>query len=256
MKNLFLSIAVVLTLFVFTGCSKKAETGNSSDLKVLRVGTEATFAPFEFEEKGDYVGYDMDLIRAIAKQMNVEVHITNLGFDGLIPALNAGNIDVVIAGMTITPERQEHVTFSLPYYQSGLKVTVRKEETAIKGIEDLVGKKIGVQIGTTGAIMAEKVKDAEVKNFNANTDAVLELKNGGIDAIVQDLPVMSYFLKNGGGDAYAKLVGETLSAEEYGIAIKKDNTKLAQDISKALTALKANGKYEEIYEKWFGQSVN
>ncbi|MFA6814816.1 MAG: basic amino acid ABC transporter substrate-binding protein [Lentisphaeria bacterium] len=251
MKNLFLSIALTLTLFVFAGCSKKAD-----NLKVLKIGTEATFAPFEFEENGEYVGYDMDLIRAIAKQMGVKIDITNMGFDGLIPALNAGNIDVAIAGMTITEDRKKHVTFSLPYYQSGLKVTVRKDETQIKGIEDLVGKNIGVQIGTTGAIMAGKVKDAKVKNFNANTDAVLELKNGGIDAIIQDLPVMSYFLKSGGGDAYAKLVGKTLSAEEYGIVTKKDNTKLAKEISAALTALKANGKYKEIYEKWFGSNVD
>jgi polar amino acid transport system substrate-binding protein len=254
MKKIFLLVvAVILVIGAVAGCGnseKKAETS-----EVLRVGTEATFAPFEFEGDNGYTGFDMDLIRAIAEKMGRKAEIVNMGFDGLIPALNAGNIDVVIAGMTITPEREKQVNFSLPYYKSGLKVMVRKDEKNIKGIEDLVGKKIAVQIGTTGAMAAEKVKDAKVTSFNANTEAALELKNGGVDAVIQDLPVAGYFLKNGGGDAYAKLVGKTLSAENYGIAIKKGNDNLTKEIKVAMDELVKSGEYKKIYVKWFGEEV-
>lgn len=254
MKKLFLlAVSLMLVLSAVAGCGNSEKEADTS--KVLRVGTEATFAPFEFEGENGYTGFDMDLIRAVAEKMGRKAEISNLGFDGLIPALNAGNIDVVIAGMTITPEREKQVNFSLPYYKSGLKVMVRKDEKNIKGIEDLVGKRIAVQIGTTGAMAAENVKDAKVTSFNANTEAALELKNGGVDAVIQDLPVAGFFLKNGGGDAYAKLVGKTLSAENYGIAVKKGNDKLTKEIGDAMNELVKSGEYKKIYVKWFGEEV-
>lgn len=254
MKKLFLlAVSLILTLSAVAGCGSSEKKADSS--KVLRIGTEATFAPFEFEDETGYTGFDMDLIRAIAEKMGRKAEIVNMGFDGLIPALNAGNIDVAIAGMTITPEREKHVNFSVPYYKSGLKVMVKKDEKNIKGIEDLVGKRIAVQIGTTGAMAAKKVKDAKVTSFNANTEAALELKNGGVDAVIQDLPVAGFFLKNGGGDAYAKMVGKTLSAENYGIAVKKGNAELTKEIGDAMTELVKSGEYKKIYVKWFGEEV-
>lgn len=254
MKKIFLlAVSLMLVLSSVAGCGSSEEKASTG--KVLRIGTEATFAPFEFEGDDGYTGFDMDIIRAVAEKMGRKAEIVNLGFDGLIPALNAGNIDVAIAGMTITPEREKQVNFSLPYYKSGLKVMVRKDEKNIKSIEDLVGKKIAVQIGTTGAMAAENVKDAKVTSFNANTEAALELKNGGVDAVIQDLPVASYFLKNGGGDAYAKLVGETLSAENYGVAVKKGNDELTKEIGVAMNELVKSGEYKRIYVKWFGEEV-
>lgn len=251
-KVLILMMTIFVAMGLLAGCgSKKAEE------KVLRFGTEPTFAPFEFQQEGskEFTGFDMDLVRAIGKKMGVKVEIVNIGFDGLIPALNAGNIDAIASGMSITAERAKNVEFSVPYYKSGLAVMVKKDNTEIKGIADLKGKKIAVQIGTTGAMEAHKIPNAVVVEFNNNTEASLELKNGGADAVINDLPVVAYYLRQGNAGEYAKIVGNTVSAEDYGIAVKKSNTKLAEDINKAIAALKKDGEYDKIYKKWFGDSV-
>ena len=241
-KYLLMAMAVLAALsLMVAGCGGKEEAKKAEPAKVLRVGTEPTFAPFEFQKEGskEYTGFDMDLIRAIGKQMGYKVEIMNMGFDALIPALSSGNIDTVIAGMSITPERQEAVLFSAPYYRSGLVVMVQKNNDTIKGIEDLVGKRIAVQIGTTGAAKAESVKDAKVTAFNTNTEAAMELKNGGVDAVINDSPVVGYYLAQG-GSADAKTVGDVLD-------------KLAAEIDKALAELKKNGEYDKIYKTWFGE---
>jgi polar amino acid transport system substrate-binding protein len=183
--------------------------------------------------------------------MGMKVEIVNTPFDGLIPALNAGTVDAAISGMTITDSRKQQVNFCTPYYKSGLIVMVKKDNNNIKSIKDLEGKKIAVQIGTTGATQAHKVKGAKITEFNNNPEACLELKNGGADAVIGDLPVEQYYLKQG-GDKDAKLVGDTLSAEDYGIAIAKKNTDLLEKMNKALAELKKNGEYDKLYKQWFG----
>ncbi|MCD2436047.1 basic amino acid ABC transporter substrate-binding protein [Acidaminococcus sp. NSJ-142] len=243
--------AMAAVMMLAAGCGSDSKQA-ANDQKVLRVGTEPTFAPFEFQKQdsSDFEGFDMDLARAIGKQLGRKVEIQNMGFDALIPALNSGNIDMAIAGMSITPDRQKAVTFSDPYYTSGLTVVVRKDETGIKGIQDLEGKKIAVQIGTTGAERAGKVPGAQVTSFDTNSQVFLELNNKGVDAVIIDKPVAAYYLTQEGKDK-AMLVGETLEAEDYGMAFKKDS-KLAADVNKALAELKKNGEYDKIYTKWFG----
>lgn len=244
-------IAAVAMLAV--GCGGEKKNAASAE-KVLRVGTEPTFAPFEFQKEGskDYDGFDMDLIRAIGKQMGYKVEIQNMGFDALIPALNAGNIDVVAAGMSITDERKQAVTFSDPYYTSGLIIMVNKDNNDIKSLKDLEGKRIACQIGTTGEGKARSVAGAKVTAFNTNTEAAMELTNHGVDAVINDSPVVGYYLAQGGNKT-AKTVGEVMEAEQYGIAVKKGNDKLAADINKALAELKKNGEYDKIYKTWFGE---
>ena len=253
-KVLFLLTALVMAVMMVAGCGGGGGEKKAAQApKVLRVGTEPTFAPFEFQKEGskEFDGFDMDLIRAIGKQLNMKVEILNMGFDALIPALNAGNIDVAAAGMSITPDRQKAVDMSDPYYVAGLVVVVNKDNEAIKSINDLNGKGISVQIGTTGAERAAKVPDAKVKNFNTNAEVFLELKNKGVDAVIIDKPVAEYFLATGGGKDFAKIVGDTLEAESFGISLKK-NSPLTKAINKALLDLKKNGEYDKIYAKWFG----
>lgn len=253
-KVLFLLTALVMAVMMAAGCGGGGGEKKAAQApKVLRVGTEPTFAPFEFQKEGskEFDGFDMDLIRAIGKQLNMKVEILNMGFDALIPALNAGNIDVAAAGMSITPDRQKAVDMSDPYYVAGLVVVVNKDNEAIKSINDLNGKGISVQIGTTGAERAAKVPDAKVKNFNTNAEVFLELKNKGVDAVIIDKPVAEYFLATGGGKDFAKIVGDTLEAESFGISLKK-NSPLTKAINKALLDLKKNGEYDKIYAKWFG----
>jgi len=241
-------ILVVLTLGL-TGCG-----GKQSEAKVLKVGAEATFPPFEFqdEKSKEYVGFDVDIMKAIGKQMGMEVQIVNTGFDGLIPALESSQIDVIASAMTITDERAKKVNFSKPYYKSGLSIVVKADNTTINNFKDLEGKRLAVQIGTTGAESAKKIKDAKVREYNSASEAYLELKAGGADAVVNDLPVSQYYLAQGGSKD-AKLVGEVLDAEEYGIAVAKKNTEMAGKINKALEEINKNGEYAKIYEHWFGK---
>ena len=254
-KLLILLMAVIAAVAMLAaGCGDAKDEKKAEPAKVLRVGTEPTFAPFEFQKEGskDYDGFDLDLARAVGKQMGVKVEIVNMGFDALIPALNANNIDMVAAGMSITEERQKAVTFSEAYYTSGLIIMVNKDNKEIKSVKDLEGKRIAVQIGTTGEKKARSIKDAKVTAFNTNTEAAMELKNKGVDAVINDSPVVGYYLAQG-GNATAMTVGEVMEAEQYGLAVKKGNDKLAGDVNKALTELKKNGEYDKIYKTWFGE---
>ena len=247
MKKLlvFMMAALMLVALAVTGCGGEEKKAAEAPEKVLRVATEPTFAPFEFQEEGSdkLSGFDMDLIRAIGAKMGYKVEIANMGFDALIPALNTGNIDVAIAGMSITDERKQAVGMSDPYYTSGLIVMVQKDNNDIKSIEDLKGKRIAAQIGTTGAAKAHSVEGAVVTEFNTNTESAMELTNGGVDAVINDSPVIGYYLAQGGSEV----------AKTVGIAVKKDNTKLLEDINKALAELKKDGEYDKIYKTWFGE---
>jgi len=243
-------LGILIVSVGLVGCGKQA----APTAKILKVGTDAGFAPFEFQDEStkEYVGFDVDLIKALGKQLGYEVQIQNMNFDGLIPGLEANNIDVAIAGMSITEARSQKVNFTKSYYQSGLTIVVKNDNNTINSFKDLEGKKIAVQIGTTGATEAKKIKGATVREFNNAPEAFMELRAGGVDAVVNDKPVNEYFIaKSASKDA--KAVGEPLAAEEYGIATGKQNTELATQLDKALNELKQNGEYEKIYVKWFGK---
>lgn len=252
MKKILLAALMLLAFcsLLLAGCGgdKKTDSG-----KILRVGTEPSFAPFEFQKEGsnDFTGFDIELVRAIGKQMGYKVEVQNMGFDALIPALNSGNIDVAIAGMSINDERKKVIAFSDPYYTSGLIIMVNKDNDDIKSLADLEGKRIACQIGTTGEKKSRSIPNAVVTAFNTQSEASMELKNGGADAVINDAPVVDYYLQQG-GNAVAKTVGEKMEAENYGIGIKKDNTQLVEQVNKAMAELKANGEYDKIYKKWFG----
>ena len=255
MKKISAVMCVLAALMLaVAGCGSDTKQA-AKEQKVIKVGTEPTFAPFEFQEKGskEFTGFDMDLARAIGKKLGKKVEIQNMGFDALIPALNSRTIDVAAAGMSITDERKKAVTFSDPYYTSGLVVVVTKDNDGVKSIKDLEGKKIAVQIGTTGADKAGKVPGAKVTSFNTNAEVFLELENKGVDAVIIDKPVAQYYLIKEGKDK-DKIVGDTMDAESYGFAFKKDS-KLAADFNKALAELKKDGEYDKIYTKWFGKDA-
>lgn len=248
---------LVLGIFILslglTGCGS-SQSSQSGAKKVLKVGSDTAFAPFEFQDEKtkEYVGFDMDLVKALGKKMGYEVQIQSMNFDGLIPALESGQIDAAISSMTITDERAKKVNFTKPYYKSGLSVVVKIDNNTIKSFKDLEGKRIAVQIGTTGAEEAKKVKGVQIREFNTAPEAFLELKNGGVDAVVNDAPVNDYYIKQAGGKD-AKMVGDLLSAEDYGIATAKKNTELAKKFDQALEELKKSGEYEKMYVQWFGK---
>lgn len=228
--------------------------GQADNEKVLKVGTAADFAPFEFKgEKEEYQGFDMDLIRAIGKEMGMKVEIQNSRFDGLIPSLETNKIDVAISGMTINPERQKKVEFSDPYYTSGLTIVVKKDNTTIHDLKDLEGKSIAVQIGTSSAAKAATIPGAKITTLDASSNTFLELKGGKVEAIINDRPVNDYYMATT-KDNDLKQVGPVLESEQYGIAMKKGNTELAQKVNEALKKLHENGEYNKLYEKWFGKA--
>ena len=258
-KSLAEAAACALSVAAFTGCggdqaaTSGSASGAASGAKVLRVGCSADFAPFEFQDetKKDFQGFDMDLIRAVAKEMGRELEIQDMGFDGLIPALQAKNIDAIISGMTINEERQKNVNFSDPYYEAGRTMIVKDSEESIKNFQDLKGKKVAVQIGTTSAEEVKKLDGVEIKELNTPADCFMELKAGGVDAVVNDKPVNEYYITKSGATGVKEL-SEKLTAENYGIAMSKDNADLQKEINAALKKLKDNGEYQKIYDKWFG----
>ncbi len=248
-----LLVMMVCCLALLVGCGSDSSSTSSSD-KVLRVGAETTFPPFEFaDDKGNYAGFALDLIHAIADEMGYTVEFKSMGFDALIPALSSGQIDTIISAMSITDERKQTVLFSDPYYRSGVAIVVRKDNQDIKGKADLEGKTIACQIGNTGSMLAEEIADTKVINFDGANQAFLQLKNGGADAVMVDLPVAQDYMKKDADNSF-KVVGDVLEAEDYGIAVAKNNTELMDKINAALKKLKDNGKYDEIYNKWFGEA--
>lgn len=236
-------------------CGLAASISEARDL--LRVGTEPTFAPFEFldSKSKDFTGYDMDLIRAVGKQAGYDVEILNMGFDALIPAVLTGSIDVIAAGVSITPERQKRVDFTTPYYVSGVSMLIRKTDAEqYKTFADLKGKKIGVQIGTTGAEKAKEVPGAKVTSFNTTSEAFMDLMTGNSDAVLLDRPVLGYYLKSQARAARVLTIPAYIAdAEEFGFAVKKGNKALLEKLNKAYAELKASGEVDRIQAKWFAE---
>lgn len=244
-KLLILALAVSLCL----GAAGAAFAAG----KVLKVGSDVAYPPFEFadEKTKEYKGFDMDFVRAIGKYLGYsEVEIVNTAWDGLIPGLLNGNYDCIISAMTITEERAKAVNFSDEYFSAGQAVVVRKNDNSIKGRDDLKGKVVSVQMGTTGDFAATDTKGVKrVSRFNTSPEALQEVLNGAADAaVVDDLVAIEFVSKN---PDKAKIAVKKFTEEFYGIAVKKGN-KLVADINKAIAALKKDGTYDKLYKKWFG----
>ncbi len=248
---------LVKSLKVITLATSFALAANASAADVLKVGTEGTYAPFEFvdiQNKGKLIGFDIDIMQAIADDLGLELEVVNMGFDGLIPALMTKQIDVVAAAMTVTPERAKKIDFSNKYYKSGLSVIVDKSnKDKYKTVDDVKGQRLCAQIGTTGAMTAEKFSPGNVAAFNTQAEVFLELKNGGCVAIVNDRPVNLYYItQTKNSDAYE--IPERITAEDYALGVARGNTELLEKINASLVKLQESGKLAEIHKKWFSVS--
>jgi len=218
---------------------------------VWEVGTEPAFPPFEMKDEatGDLIGFDIELMKAIGEAAGREVKFISLPFDGLIPALQSKTLDAAISGMTITAERAQTIDFSRPYFEAGLAIAVKDDNNEIQSLEDLAGKRIAVQIGTTGADQAQQVEGATVSTFDGAPLALQELINGRVDAVVNDLPV-TLFAINEANLQGIKIVGELLTEEYYGIALPKGSEDV-EAINTALGQIIQDGTYADIYRQWF-----
>ena len=226
-------------------------SGSSGGGSSLSVGTEPAFPPFESTGKGgELQGFDIDLMNAIGEKTGKTINFQSLPFDGLIPALQSGTIDAAISGMSITDERKKTVDFSDPYFAAGLAIAVAKNNTDIKTIDDLKGKRIAVQIGTTGAEKANSISGAKVSTFDSAPLALQELANGNADAVINDAPATAEAVKSGNIPGI-QVVGQILTDESYGIALPKGSDN-AEAINKAIGELKSDGTYATLYKKWIG----
>lgn len=251
-SRLLVLTALLLALTLVTAaCGGSAPAGGSDTGITIKVGTEAAYPPFESidEKTNEFVGFDMDLIRAMAEEGGFQVEIQNIGWDGLIPALDSGEVDAVISAMTITDERALAVTFSDPYFTAG-QVIVVKEGSPIQGPKDLVGKNSGVQANTTGQYAVEKIEGAQFTPYKTTPDAFNALLAGDVDAVVADIGVAQLFVQEN-PNAGVKIVGGPFTVEYYGIAMRQGDTETHDLINKALAKVKASGTYDEIYNKYF-----
>jgi len=212
-----------------------------------KIGTNAEYPPFEnVDEAGEIVGFDVDLMTAIAEAAGFEFEWVNTRWDGIFVALQSGEFDAVISAATITEERAEIVDFSDPYFNAGQMIAVRADETGISGPADLAGKKVGVQLGTTGDIWLTEQTGAEVVRF----EAFQALANGDVDAAVADGPTAIDIVKANPEMGLTVLDG-VYTEESYGIAVNQEQSELLGMINEGLAAVQADGTYDEIYAKWF-----
>jgi polar amino acid transport system substrate-binding protein len=224
--------------------------GGTSDK--YQVATDATWPPFEVvdETTKEIIGFDIDLMEAIAERGGFEVEFVNVGWDPLLAGMAQCQYDAAISAMTITEERKKSFLFSDPYFEAGQIVTVQSDNTEIMSKDDLVGKTVGAQIGTTGAIEIEKIDGAILKTYDDIGLAFQDLMNGQIDAIVADNPLALGYV--GANPKDLKAVGPVFTDESYGIAVCKDNTELVEMINKGLAAVKEEGLVDSLTVKWIG----
>jgi len=251
-------LLAVLTVLAACGSSEEesggGETGGGEG-EAYRVGIDTTYPPFEFEEDGEYTGIDIDLINAIAENQGFEIAFNPMDFGGIIPALQAGQLDVAIAGMSITDERKEVVDFSDPYFDAGLSLVVAEDNSDITSLEDLEGKTVAVKSGTTGAQFArdnEAEYGYEISQFEDSPSMFQEVSNGNADVLLEDYPVIAYAIAE--SELALKTVGERLTGDQYGIAVLKgENAELLEQINAGLQELRDSGEYDEILNKYIAE---
>lgn len=220
----------------------------------VQVATDNGFVPFEFVDPstGELIGFDIDLINAIAEEAELNLNINTMDFDGLIAGIRTGRYDVGIAGITITEERGESIDFSDPYYDAGLILAVQSDNQTISSEVDLAGKRVGTRSGSTSErYLQEHHPEASITAFPGIVEAYMDLEAGRVDAVLYDLPNVMYYVQQDSKTNF-KTIGEVLQGEQYGIAFPKGSP-LVEPVNAALAVLRENGTYDRIYEKWFGE---
>jgi polar amino acid transport system substrate-binding protein len=253
---LLLSLAVLLS-----GCSSsdtgESEATSSNDDQTFVVGLDDSFPPMGFrDENNDIVGFDVDLAKEVAQRLGMEVVLQPINWDTKELELDSGNIDVIWNGLTITEERKEVMDFTQPYLEND-QVIVVKSDSEIATKADLAGRNIGVQKGSSAydAFTADEISSqvAELSEYPENVSALTDLGIGRIDAVIVDSIVAKYYITS--ENAEYKILDESLAPEQYGVAVKKGNTELLDQIQEALDAMNEDGTAAEISTNWFGEDI-
>lgn len=245
------SIHSLLAALIACACVVAPTTASARSYKA---GAEATFAPFEsLNQKHEVVGFDADIIAAIGKKAGLDIKMVNTPWEGLFMSLNNGDIDIAASAITITPERQKSMDFSQPYFEAQQLIIV-PESSKVASMVDLKGKKIGVQTGTTGDVVAQTTfgkTSPNVRRYESIVLALQELRDGGLQAVIGDNAVIKHYLKNNPGAKFKLVDDKEFKKEYYGIAVRKGNKQLLEQVNKGLEAIKADGTYQTIYNKYF-----
>ncbi|WP_296764870.1 glutamine ABC transporter substrate-binding protein GlnH [Sediminimonas sp.] len=239
----------LLKLAAAAAFSLGATTANADEIVVA---TDTAFVPFEFKQDGEYTGFDIDMWNAIAEELELEYQLRPMDFSGIITALQTGQVDVALAGITIKPERQEVIDFSDGYYDSGFRLMVAAESD-ISTWDDLDGKTLAVKTGTSASDWAEEnLTNTELRKFPNIDNAYLELRTGRVDAAMHDTPNVLYYIA-AAGKGQVKAVGDQQMAHQYGIGFPK-GSELVGPVNEALARMREDGRYDAIYSKWFGKN--
>jgi polar amino acid transport system substrate-binding protein len=259
---LLAALALIATAGFAVGCGDDDDDGNGGDTTAaaqdfnliqegqLLVGTDTPFPPFEIGQPPDLSGYDIDVVNAVAENLGLDVAYQDTSFDTIFRDTAQGKFDMAVAASTITPERERTVDFSDPYYQANQSLVVT-EDSDIASIDDLGGATVGAQDGTTGEEYANDETDAaQVRGFPEGPDAFTALRNGQVDAVILDQPVVVDALESptGGG---LKIAQEIVTSELYGIPFAPDNDALREAVNEALQELKEDGTIADLYEQYF-----
>ena len=227
--------------------TQQSETAENTEGGVLRMATNATFPPYEYYEGDEVVGIDPEIAAAIAEKLGMTLEINDMDFDPAIAAAQTGQADIVMEGLTVTDDRKEKINFT-DSYATGVQVVIVPADSDIQSVDDLEGKLIGVQQGTTGDLYcSDDYGEENVQKFTSGPVAVEALKNGQIDCVVIDNePAKSYVSQNEG----LKILDTEYITEEYAIGISKDNPELLEQINAALQELKDDGTIQSIIDKY------
>ena len=258
MTKKFLAIALTAALSctaLLAGCGSTTEendTASTSEGATLTMATNAEFPPYEYMESNEVVGIDVDIAQAICDKLGMTLVIDNIAFDSIIPAVQSGKADVGIAGMTVTEDRLQSIDFTDPYTTATQVIIVNSEGSTVASVDDLAGKTIGVQLGTTGDIYASDVEGATVEQYQKGADAVQALKQNKIDCVIIDSePAKAFVAANEG----LTILPDPFEEEEYAICISKDNSELKDKINTALAELKADGTIKKKKKKYIGSDT-
>ncbi len=242
---LFVLFCLLVVSIMATSCGQQTTK--------IRVATEATYPPFTYtdEQTSQIVGFDIDLMKAIAQKENLEIEFVVMSFEPLLEGMAQGEYDAAISAISITEERKSDMLFSDPYFRIAHVVTVHKDNTSITGKDSLTGKVVGVEIRSTSASDMGEMEGVTIKNYVEYGSAFDDLMDGVIDAVVSDDTIAIHYVSR--NTDKLRLVGEPFNQEYYGIAVAKNKAKLLTKINAGLKAAKSEGLIEELAEKWLPQ---
>lgn len=238
-----------------TGGANEEPSETNEEAQEVTLAVVQDYPPFEYVVDGELTGFDIDIVEAIAEEQNLDINWQTMKFDGIIPALQADQVDAAVSAITIRDDRAEVVDFTAPYFESGLSLVV-PADSDIESVEDLEGKTIVGKQGTSGL---EKAREfAEEYNGSVTTlqeDALMymEIASGNADALINDYPSVAYKITTDGEESDIRIVGDRLTGENYGIAVSKGAEGLLEKFDAGLSAIKENGTYDDIYSQYFSE---